>query len=281
MKSKRLLPMGALSGLLLTAAPADAAAVLLLSDNFNTADNTNLNLNLADRQDGTLESTGAAAPAGSTWTETTGTTNAILTNRLNVTNGAVVSHVVNNADFRPAVTTVDLAGVTGFEMSFKMQYTGTVSAWSSPYLSTHNFADERGNSRFGIIIFGSGALQIYGTNGAGTGAAADGTGLSNADLTTKLGTWNVTSQNTYSMVASRTTATTGTYDLFINGVEVFSDRAYAIGTGGTNDELNFEIINVGNGAGLYDDFSIATIPEPSAALLGGLGLLALLRRRRN
>jgi MYXO-CTERM domain-containing protein len=29
-----------------------------------------------------------------------------------------------------------------------------------------------------------------------------------------------------------------------------------------------------------DNASLTTIPEPSAALLGGLGLLALLRRRR-
>ena len=150
-----------------------------------------------------------------------------------------------------------------------------MGAWSSPYLSTHNFADERGNSRFGIIIFGTGDMQIYGDT------AADGTGLSNANLTTKLGTWSVTAQNTYSMVASRTTATTGIYDLFINGTEVYSNRAYTIGTGGVNGELNFEIINVNNGAGLYDDFLITTVPEPSTALLGGLGLLALQRRRRN
>jgi uncharacterized protein (TIGR03382 family) len=29
-----------------------------------------------------------------------------------------------------------------------------------------------------------------------------------------------------------------------------------------------------------DDLKIETIPEPGAALLGGLGMLALLRRRR-
>jgi uncharacterized protein (TIGR03382 family) len=30
-----------------------------------------------------------------------------------------------------------------------------------------------------------------------------------------------------------------------------------------------------------DDVTLTVIPEPSAALLGGLGLLALLRRRRS
>lgn len=31
---------------------------------------------------------------------------------------------------------------------------------------------------------------------------------------------------------------------------------------------------------VYDNILISAVPEPSAALLGGLGLLALLRRRR-
>ena len=39
----------------------------------------------------------------------------------------------------------------------------------------------------------------------------------------------------------------------------------------TSDTSNVPVIN---------GFSIDAIPEPSAALLGGIGLLALLRRRR-
>jgi hypothetical protein len=264
--------MAATSAFLLTAAPVHAAAVLLLSDNFNTGNSTDLNIDLATRQAGTLESTGAVAPAGSTWSKISGSTNAILSNQLNVTNGASVSHVVNNADFEAALTSVDLSAVSGFTLSFKMQYTGTAVAWSSPYLSTHFITDERANSRFGLVAFGSGNIQAYGDTPAG---------LSSDALATALGSWNVNSQNSYSLVATRTTATTGNYDLFINGIEVLSNHNYTFGAGGANGEVNFEIINVNNGAALYDDFSITTIPEPSAALLGGLGLLALLRRRRN
>ncbi|HEX7262412.1 MAG TPA: PEP-CTERM sorting domain-containing protein, partial [Luteolibacter sp.] len=36
----------------------------------------------------------------------------------------------------------------------------------------------------------------------------------------------------------------------------------------------------GQTAGGFDEVAFSSIPEPSAALLGGLGLLALLRRRR-
>jgi len=50
-------------------------------------------------------------------------------------------------------------------------------------------------------------------------------------------------------------------------------------TFGANDGyINMEA--TGNANGFYDNLSIQTIPEPGAALLGGLGMLALLRRRR-
>lgn len=281
MKPKKLLPLAAMSGLLLTAAPAHAAAVLLLSDDFNSGDNTNLNESsaiLAARQDGTLESTASVTPpAGSTWTELVQSTNAILSNQLNVPNSG---HVRNNADFEAALTSVDLVAVSGFIMAFKMDYTGTGGAWTSPYLSTHA-GDERGNSRFGMVAFGSGDIQFY---GGAFGGAQVPTGLSNAAIATLIPGWNITNQNSYSFIATRTTATTGVYDVFINGVEVASNIAYAFGGGGDGTgavgEVNFEIINITGGAGLYDDFSVTTIPEPSAALLGGLGLLALLHRRR-
>ena len=38
---------------------------------------------------------------------------------------------------------------------------------------------------------------------------------------------------------------------------------------------------IGGGNGLSFDNIVVTVPEPSAALLGGLGVLGLLRRRRN
>lgn len=46
-------------------------------------------------------------------------------------------------------------------------------------------------------------------------------------------------------------------------------------------QSNFDTLVVRpNGATLLDNIKVEVIPEPSAALLGGLGLLALLRRRR-
>jgi uncharacterized protein (TIGR03382 family) len=39
-------------------------------------------------------------------------------------------------------------------------------------------------------------------------------------------------------------------------------------------------LNSGRFEGEIDNLSVSLIPEPGAALLGGLGLLTLLRRRR-
>jgi len=50
----------------------------------------------------------------------------------------------------------------------------------------------------------------------------------------------------------------------------------------TNPTISYVGLGRANGVGAdFSSFSLTAIPEPSAALLGGLGLLALLRRRRN
>jgi uncharacterized protein (TIGR03382 family) len=56
-------------------------------------------------------------------------------------------------------------------------------------------------------------------------------------------------------------------------------------TGGLYDEISYSILNTGTNQANRARFmgaivNASAIPEPSAALLGGLGLLALLRRRR-
>jgi hypothetical protein len=74
-----------------------------------------------------------------------------------------------------------------------------------------------------------------------------------------------------------------TISVFVNGSQVGS--TFTKGGGGysnnfitTEQSMDF----VGNSlmTGTIDTISIYAVPEPSAALLGGLGLLGLLRRRR-
>lgn len=49
----------------------------------------------------------------------------------------------------------------------------------------------------------------------------------------------------------------------------------------TNPTINYiGIYKHQTASGTVDNLSLTVVPEPSAALLGGLGMLALLRRRR-
>lgn len=92
--------------------------------------------------------------------------------------------------------------------------------------------------------------------------------------------------STYGMrmewVASTQTATYF-YDATNNGsYSDLADRTYSAGAAnslfnGTNSRL---FLGGGNGL-VFDNIVVSTIPEPTAALLGSLGVLALLRRRRN
>lgn len=48
----------------------------------------------------------------------------------------------------------------------------------------------------------------------------------------------------------------------------------------TGGVISFTAANSLDGIAVFNGFEIQSVPEPSAALLGGLGMLALLRRRR-
>lgn len=66
----------------------------------------------------------------------------------------------------------------------------------------------------------------------------------------------------------------GAGDAFTYSIQVETTTA-------TGDlSLTFDSLSGSTGGALFSGYTVATIPEPSAALLGGLGLLALLRRRR-
>jgi hypothetical protein len=57
------------------------------------------------------------------------------------------------------------------------------------------------------------------------------------------------------------------------------DNNFTPGTAGNTSILNTKVLT-GSDATFANALALATIPEPSAALLGGLGALLLLRRRR-
>lgn len=99
----------------------------------------------------------------------------------------------------------------------------------------------------------------------------DGPGVSG----TNTGVGNFSGPITYSIVLDTTIASDWTAQWLVNGTEV--RPAESIGT----PTINYVGLGGALGADVdFSSFSLEVIPEPSAVLLGGFGLLALLRRRR-
>lgn len=81
-------------------------------------------------------------------------------------------------------------------------------------------------------------------------------------------------------------------DFTIGGVTKFTSDSGGIGatlvegdeyvrfTGTGNSNIVITFASHGGGLAAFNGFQLEQVPEPSAALLGGLGMLALLRRRR-
>jgi len=229
------------------------------SDNFNSADSTSVSagINDAGRQSGGLAPSGYSESGVHT----------IVGGQL--VTSAATSIIATDADFTGALTD---PSITEFTLSFDAANTGT--SWVSPYLSTHS-GDERGNSEFGLLLFRSGTVTAYATDNNDKSA-------NDAQIEAALGSsFDISQMNSYSLVATATTTTSGTYDVFINGTEVLSDVAYTFGSGGSNGEINWEEIHPGGGVGVFDNLLLTTIPEPATLALAAVGLGGLRRRRRS
>lgn len=106
------------------------------------------------------------------------------------------------------------------------------------------------------------------------GAGNTGTFLGTA-LAGSVGFAATNAQHSYAIVLD-TTAALWTATWFRDSVQIRTD------TYTTNPTINYiGIYKHDDAAGTVDNLSLTVVPEPGAALLGGLGLLALLRRRRN
>ena len=78
-----------------------------------------------------------------------------------------------------------------------------------------------------------------------------------------------------------TTTVSPTQNALAGNFNLFTANNIAAANIGETLFLRFESNAVLNEYAAIDDVTLTVIPEPSAALLGGLGLLALLRRRRS
>jgi hypothetical protein len=166
------------------------------------------------------------------------------------TNGSYWLNLVDNVTF---------VGTRGVYQSF-----GTHDPGIDSYQVSFTIGQRSDTAGFGNVL-----VSLY----YGSATGADGTPI------TSLPTLNLADSVTIQGIDHFATLTTkGTKDL------QFSLDAAGIATGATlwiafaaiDDNTNVSASQ----QSLIDDISITAIPEPRAVLLGGLGLLALLRRRR-
>lgn len=143
------------------------------------------------------------------------------------------------------------------------------------FFTTANVGATLGTSTFGVRRGNASASNTTPFGGSG--------GITGASTTS--GYLGLVAGTTYTASLSilRNSSISATVSTTING---FTQGATTTATAGT---MSFDTVAILSGSALtassntftIDNVNVTVIPEPSAALLGGLGALALLRRRRN
>lgn len=249
-----------------------ASATVLLTDNFNGASTGNTYVNAtgyAADQGGTLGSVSySVAGPGNWWNTQRGNTS-----------GAAVTfdngRFSLNHDFATDANSYNQA----LQISFDAYASGfsDASGWGSFTVgSAQNVFAFDGGSKFGFLFRQSDFAQIY---------AFSSSTLNN------LGDTNYASysSDSFTILLSDTAGTGSAFNgngsvakLYVGGNLISSNTLDQLSVG--DGYLSFVGMPAGWGAGAgqsnIDNLSIAVVPEPGTALLGGLGLLGLLRRRR-
>lgn len=257
-----------LLSLLTAGAPA---ATTLFADNFNRADSTDLNAS-TDGKSGTL---GAL-----NWTERNNGGNATIdTNRLQLGDPSA-SGQFSTAYVNHNFTDATIATVGEFTVSVDVFQIGSSTG------GTRNTGFSIGNSLTDVSTWASNSPTSFpsdffmGYDSTGTKEVKirlGGAGTYAFNTPIDLDAGGTLSARFFGFSNFNST-TTVNYEAFINGGTAVATGTFA--WSGTNENYINLFSNFTSNSGRLDNFSVATIPEPSAALLGSLGLLALLRRRR-
>lgn len=246
------------------------ASTLLLSDNFNDDPNgsvSTFNNNLASTQAGSLATT-TYSVQGNNYVAQHSNGSRLLVATSNDGNGN--GSVSLNNNFATQANASNQALQITFNINDVSGYTTDSSRWVQFNVGNSQHLDV-GNGGVGVGIY----FRVSGSAEALSG----GVGIGSP------GTWT-----TNSLVTITLSGTGGVGSAF-NG----SGSVATISVGGTNfgtftlaqqsnAYLTFSAFNYGNdlfGLGTFDNLNVTLVPEPGAALLGGLGFLALLRRRRS
>jgi hypothetical protein len=151
----------------------------------------------------------------------------------------------------------------GFSISFDYTIPEKGDEWIGVRVGSgpENIAITEPGVTFGALARGNGLMQTF-DNGADQGFGTVGTNVTRS------------AQFNYAFT-SWAAGTTVTFTGIIDGNTVATDTF----TWDASDNMKIVLSGSVNG-NLVDSIQVSTIPEPSAALLGGLSVLALLRRRR-
>ena len=241
------------------------ASTLLLSDNFNDNPNNSastFNNSLASTQAGTL-STVSYSTQGNAWTAQHSNGGRLLVATSNDGNGN--GSVSLNNNFATQANIANQALQITFNIHEVAGYPST-DRWVQFNVGNSQHLDAgNGGIGAGIIFRVNGQTGYTGGTIAGSWTAGD---LVTIKLTDSSGLGSAFNGNGSKATISVGTTTYGTFTLAQQ----------------TNAYLTFSAFNYGNdqfGLGTFDNLAVTLVPEPGAALLGGLGFLTLLRRRRS
>lgn len=168
-----------------------------------------------------------------------------------------------NYDIAAAANTLSSALQISFNMSVSNP---NGDSWSSFTIGNQNPFVNAGTVGFSSLFRDSGATQQF-SNGGDIGSSAT---FTDGQLITF-----ILSDFGGSGSAFNSDGETDVVKMYVNGS--LTNTFSGLNLNETHQFISFHANNV---VANIDNLSITAIPEPSAALLGGLGLLALLRRRR-
>jgi hypothetical protein len=286
-KSRLLLPLATLAGFAVATGSSHAAVIANFTDGNGTSS--------VDQYQGIVGNgwTTAWQFQGATFSSTVVTNTTPVNSGGNYLSTSKTSNVVPGlaAVGRRFATTVAGGGVDNtlpVVFSFDLRI-DTLTGWDATSDAITLNANNASGTTYGASGNSSWIIRAYGATSGGATAsqwafyngAADGGGFSSANFVSSGMT--VSAGTTYSFTIVSDPDTKKYVTTISNGTTTVTSASMGWRATSASDGIGFssEISATDdNVSWSLDSVSIANIPEPSTALLGGLGLLALLRRRR-
>jgi hypothetical protein len=255
----------------LTIANPTSASTLLFLDNFNTASlgNENFNNDIAADQSGSAATKTYTTVLGGGWDGAYQRGNGGTWLMYAGARGFGSTNMVGSLNYDIAAAANALS--SALDISFNM----TVSNWNgNDGADWTSFTIGGGQSPF-VNDPNVGFSSLFRDNG-GTQQFSNGADLSNAPSFTDGQLIRFTlSDSTGSGSAFTSNGNNDVVKMYVNGS--LTNTFTGLNLDATDQYISF---NARNNVTNIDNLSITAVPEPSAALLGGLSVLALLRRRR-